>query len=90
VEASKDQIRLGDVPLGGRLMVRSRLDWRNAAVVRSSEELVVISVASPGGRTYRLRRGAETILVVEGSIPFLKSEQPDLWRENFSRYDTRW
>ena len=81
---------LDKLPIGARLLVRSRLDWRFAAVSRIAEEKVVLTVCSPTGRTYRLRRDLDTELVFEGEIPILKIETDEDWRENFTLYDSRW
>ncbi len=85
-----DQLILGDLPLGGRLLVRSRKDWRFAAVVRTIDALVVLSVASPGGRTYKLHREADTPVVREGNIQFICTGPAECWRDNLSGYDRRW
>ena len=81
---------LEKLPVGARLLVRSRIDWRFAAVARIAEEKVVLTVCSPTGRTYRLRRDLDTELVFEGEIPILKIETDEDWRENFTLYDSRW
>jgi hypothetical protein len=78
------------MPLGGRLLVRSKKDWRVAVVSRISEEGITLSVASPRGTNYRLRRMADAELAFYGKIPFLTSESEDAWHENFSSYDSRW
>jgi hypothetical protein len=78
------------MPLGGRLLVRSRADWRVAAVCRIETETVVLTVASPGGRNYRIRRDPKTLLVSDGMIPVLNIPNGDPWRSNFSAYDLRW
>jgi len=90
MEAAKAQITLRELPLGGRLMVRSRKDWRTAVVCRIGEEKVVLSISSPTGRNYRLHRLFDCEVVIEGKIPFLKSEEAEPWRENFTNYDFRW
>ena len=78
------------MPLGGRLMVRSRKDWRTAAVSKIVEDRVVLTVCSPTGRTYRLRRELDTEIFFEGIIPILKYDLPENWRDNFTPYDHRW
>ncbi len=78
------------MPLGGRLLTRSRKDWRFAVIARIGEEKITLSVASPSGRNYRLWRTPDTKLSCEGILPILKPEEADEWRENFSPYDTRW
>ena len=81
---------LGTLPVGSRLLVRSKVDWRFAAVARSVEAKVVLTVASPSGHNYRLHRDPALPLSIEGSIPVLVADFADTWRENFSRYDARW
>lgn len=78
------------MPLGGRLLVRSKKDWRVAVVSRISEGGITLSVASPRGTNYRLRRGADAELAFDGQIPFLTADFDDTWHENFSSYDSRW
>lgn len=82
--------KLADMPLGGRLLTRSRKDWRFAPVSRIAEEKITLTVASPSGRTYRLWKTPDTAVVFEGILPILKPDESDEWRENFSPYDRRW
>jgi len=70
--------------------VRSKKDWRFAVVVRKTEEFISISVAAPTGYNYRLRKAAELRVSADGPIPCLLSKENDMWRENFSNYDSRW
>ena len=90
MEAPEDQITLQQLPVGSRLIVRSKLDWRFAAVSKIVEERVVLTVCSPSGRTYRLRRDLDCEVMMEGTIPILAYDETDSWRDNFSRYDHRW
>lgn len=90
METVSAKMKLSEIPLGGRLLVRSRADWRVAAVSRIEPEMVVLTVASPGGRNYRIRRDPKTILVSDGMIPVLTIPNSDSWRANFSSYDLRW
>lgn len=90
METAETPITLGEMPLGARLLVRTRIDWRVAVVTRFDDEKVVLSVCSPTGRTYRLRRPSQTEIVFDGSIAILKIEQEENWRENFTKYDFRW
>jgi len=80
------------LPIGSRLLIRSRTDWRTAAISRFVEEtaMVVLTVCSPSGYSYRLRRDPATELVLEGGFAILPSEFDDTWRDNFSAYDRRW
>ena len=90
LETAEDQITLQQLAVGSRLVVRSKLDWRFAAVSRSIEDKIVLTVCSPSGRTYRLRRDLDTSVTFEGAIPVLDTDFPEHWRENFSPYDVRW
>jgi len=80
---------LGSLPLGARLVLRCRKDWRTASVAAFEPELarVVLSVASPSGHTYRVRRPADSPLTIEGPIPVLGEGH---WRPGLVRYDLRW
>jgi hypothetical protein len=90
VETSKTLITLRELPIGARLLIRSKTDWRSAVVSRFDLEKVVLSVCSPTGRTYRLRRDMEAEIIFDGRIPILKIETEEDWRENFTKYDFRW
>lgn len=90
MEASETQLTLDKLAVGSRLIVRSRTDWRFAAVSRISEERVTLTVCSPSGRTYRLWRDRNVELTTEGPIPVLPYDTKDTWRENFCAYDNRW
>lgn len=90
MEATETQITLGQFPLGGRLLVRSKKDWRFAVISRKTEEFISLSIASPRGGNYRVRRLASLEIAFDGSIPFLLADHPDTWRDNFSAYDMRW
>ena len=90
MEITETQIRLDQLPTGSRLIVRSKTDWRFAAVSKVVDERIVLTVCSPTGRTYRLRRDMDTEIFVEGIIPILVNDEPDDWRDNFGTYDYRW
>ena len=83
-------VKLANVPLGGRLLVRSRTDWRTAVVSRISEDRITISVSSPKGRNYRLGRDPELQVGYENGLHYLHSEHAEQWSENFASYDPRW
>jgi hypothetical protein len=82
-----DALTLGALPVGARLVLRCRKDWREATVASVALDLVTLSVGSPKGRTYRLRRPAASMLTLEGSIPVLGE---GTWRAARARYDARW
>ena len=90
MESAETQITLGEFPLGGRLLVRTKKDWRFAVISRKTEEFISLSIASPKGGNYRIRRAVDLVIAFDGLVPFLHAEFADTWRENFSAYDTRW
>jgi hypothetical protein len=81
---------LGELPIGARLLVRSKKDWRVAVISKFNEAKATLIVCSPMGRTYRLQRTLETIIIFDGKIPLIQSDQAENWRENFTKYDLRW
>ena len=90
MELAEAQITLANIPLGGRLLVRSKTDWRVAVVCRIAEDKITISVASPKGYNYRLRRPLDAVIDFDGRIPYLIADTTETWRENFTSYDVRW
>ena len=88
--AAKAVMKLANIPLGGRLLIRSRTDWRTAVVSRIGEDRITLSVASPKGRNYRLGRDPKLRVECENGILFLCSEHTEQWRDNFAAYDSRW
>lgn len=90
VEASATTT-LGSLPLGAHLILRCRKDWRTATVVRIELEKITLSVSSPTGRTYRMRRPPDAPLTFHGdNIPLLDAGKPSCWRAGLARYDVRW
>jgi hypothetical protein len=91
VEITENQITLRELPIGARLVVKCKHDWRSAVVSRfDDEQRVTLIVCSPSGRTYRLRRASETPLVYDGKIPVLPEGCEDDWRDEMVQYDARW
>lgn len=84
------QITLRDLPIGARLLVRTKKDWRTAVVSQFYTEKATLIVCSPSGRTYRLRRLLEMEITFDGKIAILKCDSEENWRDNFSKYDSRW
>jgi hypothetical protein len=78
---------LGSLPIGARLILRCRADWRTATVAAFESERVVLSVASPTGHTYRVRRPHDSALSFDGHVPILGE---GCWRAGLARYDVRW
>ena len=81
---------LAELPLGARLILRCRKDWRAAAVAAVALDQVTLTVCSPTGHTYRVRRPACTPLVFDGHIPLLSDRAHAGWRVALARYDARW
>jgi hypothetical protein len=90
VEITETQITLRELPIGARLLIRSKTDWRSAVVSRFGDEKATLIVCSPTGRTYRLQRLLEAVITLDGKIPILKIEAEENWRDNFTKYDFRW
>src|SRR5690348_5170967 len=84
VQTSQIQLKLSDLPVGSRLLVRSRTDWRTAAISRVVAEtsIIVLTVCSPSGYSYRLRRDPATEVVIEGGFAILPADSEDTWRDN--------
>ena len=81
---------LGSLPVGARLVVRCRKDWRVATVSSIEPDCVRLNVASPTGHIYRVRRPADSPLNYEGALPLLGEITPAGWRAALARYDARW
>lgn len=75
------------MPIGARLILRCRKDWRTATIAAITPDKIVLSVASPSGHTYRVRRPLDEPLSLDGSIPVLGG---GCWRAGLARYDVRW
>jgi hypothetical protein len=84
-----ETLTLGSLPVGARLMLRCRADWRAATVAAFEPESgrVVLNVASPTGHTYRVRRPHDSRLTRDGDVPVLGEGR---WRVSLARYDVRW
>lgn len=81
---------LAQLPLGARLVLRCRKDWRTAVIVAIALDRITLSVCSPSGHTYRVRRPPAAPLTFEGAIPILSDREHACWRVALARYDTRW
>jgi hypothetical protein len=79
---------LSALPVGARLILRCRKDWREAIVAACSPEHVTLTVCSSRGSTYRVRRPPETPLFEDGPFPVVGGEGS--WRMGLVRYDWRW
>lgn len=78
---------LAALQVGARLILRCRKDWRDATVVAVSPEQVTLSVCAPRGRTYRIKRPADTLISEDGPVPIVGEGS---WRAGLVRYDARW
>ncbi len=83
-------LTLAALLLGARVMLRCRADWRDATVVSVTSDRITLSVNAPSGRTYRVRRPADSPLNLDGAMPVLGDENKGTWRAGLARYDTRW
>jgi hypothetical protein len=88
--AAESVITLASLPLGARLILRCRKDWRAASVSAIEADCVRLNVASPTGHTYRVRRPHDSLLTFDGSIPLLGEGARNSWRVALARYDVRW
>lgn len=88
LETAKPKI-LADLPIGARLLVRSKKDWRSAVISKIIEETVTLIVSSPTGHSYRLRRNLNTEITYDEELPILENSNEN-WRNNFTKYDFRW
>ncbi|MGI8494860.1 MAG: hypothetical protein ACR2L1_06055 [Pyrinomonadaceae bacterium] len=81
---------MSELPIGARLVVKCKKNWRGAVVSKRDEEKITLIVCSTTGGTYRLRRLPETILLFDGDVPILPHGCEENWRGNFIKYDLRW
>jgi hypothetical protein len=89
LETPETKINLADLPIGSRLLYRSKLNWRHAVVSKISDEKVTLIVSSPSGFSYRLRRDLDAEVFIDGNTPILEYRNEN-WRDNFAKYDFRW
>ena len=91
LEETQRQLTLGELPIGSRLVLRCKKDWREAVVSQFDEDKAVLIIWSLSGKTYRVRRAADAQIILDGKIPVLPVECDEIeWRENLIKYDTRW
>jgi hypothetical protein len=84
---NENGLTLSALPIGARLILRCRKDWRDATIVAVSLEAITLSIGAPSGRTYRVKRPPDALLTFDGTIPVLGEGS---WRAGFARYDMRW
>lgn len=80
-------LTLSALPIGARLILRCRKDWRDATIVTITPEAITLSIGAPSGRTYRVKRPPDALLTFDGTIPVLGEGS---WRVGFASYDRRW
>ena len=80
-------LRLDALPVGARLVLRCRKDWRDATVAAVEADCITLPVGSPAGRTYRVQRTPDSHLSHDGHVPLLGD---GAWRAARARYDPRW
>ena len=90
METAETLTTLDSLPIGSRLLIRAKKNWRIAAVAAIREDRIVLTVCSDTGRNYRLRRGSDAEIFFSNGIAILRSEIEENWRENFCTYDRRW
>ena len=92
--AHNTNVTLAALPVGARLIVRCRADWRTATVSRHTPERITLTIHAPRGGTYRIRRPPETLLHFDGLIPILSATDTEcsraVWLGGMARYDVRW
>jgi hypothetical protein len=81
------EINLNSLPIGAKLLVQCKKDWRTAVVSAVFDENIILQICSPSGRTYRKKCAVETILQFDGAFHFLGE---GMWQETFVKYDCRW
>lgn len=82
-----EEISLSSLPVGARIIVQTKKDWRMAVISSNSGENIILRVCSPSGGTYRKKCAAETILFFDGAFHLMGD---GIWREQFVKYDCRW
>ena len=84
---NENTLTLAALPIGARLILRCRKDWRDATISAITPEAITLSIGAPSGRTYRVKRPPDALLTFDGTIPVLGE---GCWRAGFARYDARW
>ena len=87
MEIAKTKINLRDFPIGAKLIVQCKKDWRAAVVSSITEEKITLQIYSPTGRMYRKSYATETLIDLDGIFPILGD---GAWREGLAKYDLRW
>ncbi|HEY0658299.1 MAG TPA: hypothetical protein VGD05_07485 [Pyrinomonadaceae bacterium] len=80
-------IALNSLPVGAKLLVQCKNDWRMAVVSANFEGKTILRICTAKGRTYRRSCAAETFIAYDGAIPLLGE---GIWRNELIKYDFRW
>ena len=88
IAVETESILLSELPIGARLLLECRKDWRVASVAHTGTTHIALNVCAPSGRTYRLRRPADVAVMRDGGLLILGSATA--WRMHLCRYDVRW
>ena len=90
METSVLRTPLSELPVGTRLIIRTKKDWRSAVISRISETGVALRVCCSSGRVYRTKRAPEMEVIQEENIFRLETIADEDWRENFAKFEVRW
>ena len=90
MDVAPAETTLASLPVGSRLLIRSRKDWRFAAISRISGDRAILTVCSPSGHTYGQGFGIDAQVIKDGSLYLLLNPCADSWRNNLGHYDKRW
>ncbi len=90
MEVLSSRILLSELPVGTRLLIRTKKDWRSAVISRVGETDVALRVCCSSGRTYWTKRASEMSVVREENIFRLETIADEDWRANFAKFEVRW
>jgi hypothetical protein len=90
MEAAETQITLSELPVGTRLLLRTKTDWRSAVISRVGETSIALRVCCSSGRSYWTKRAPELSVVQEANIFRLATIVEEDWRTNFAKFEVRW
>ncbi|MEW6362013.1 MAG: hypothetical protein AB1477_07845 [Acidobacteriota bacterium] len=90
MDPSQNKITLSQMPIGSRILFRSRNEWRAASIARVADGRVSIQIASPLGRIYRISRSADTALYFDGRFYRLRPKVNSGDFVPVAVYDRRW
>jgi hypothetical protein len=90
METAPARMPLRDLPVGTRLILRTKTDWRSAVISRIGESGVSLRVCCSSGRVYWTKRASEMEVLLEENIFRLETIVEEDWRTNFARFEMRW